>query len=77
MQNLWPESGLIFRVPYNKVWPKYLAAKYNGLELEFIQTPPTIKETVLSLIADLHADDIVYWCIDDKFSFDINNRKPQ
>jgi hypothetical protein len=77
MQKLWPESGLIFRIPYNKVRPTYLATKYNGLELEFIQTPSTIKETVLSLIADLHDNDWVYWCIDDKFPFDINHRKAQ
>jgi hypothetical protein len=77
MEELWPNSGMIYRIPYNTVKPTYLVMKYKRLELDFIQTPSTIKETVLSLIADLHDNDWLYWCIDDKFPFDINNRKAQ
>jgi hypothetical protein len=77
MQKLWPNSGMIYRIPYNSERPTYLVMKYKGLELELIKTPSTIKETVLSLIADLHDNDWIYWCIDDKFPFDINKRKAQ
>lgn len=75
MQKLWPKSGLVFRIAYNKEKPEFLAEKYRNLELEFIQTPAPIKQTVLSMIADLGDEEWIYWCIDDKFPVDLDRKR--
>ena len=75
MQKLWPESGFIYRIPYNNNKPVFLAEKYTGLNLEFIETPTKIKQTVLRLIEDIRDEEWIYWCIDDKFPVDLNRKK--
>lgn len=75
MQNLWPNSNLIFRIPYNTNKPDYLKDKYKDISIEFIKTPTEIKKTVLTLIEDLNSNDWIYWCIDDKFPVILDYKK--
>ena len=68
--DIWPDHPFTFRVPYqdkNRCIP-------NG-RVEFIESPPAIKASVLTLLHDLPDEEWVYWCIDDKYPIQlkINN----
>ena len=69
-QEIWPSHPFLFRVPYQQ-FPTNLNNKYTN-KIELIKTPPDIKQTVLTLIDDLAAEDWIYWCIDDKYLVEIN-----
>jgi len=60
-EKLWPGHPFVFRVPFQRLGGSIAD------RTEFIQTPPEIKPTVLGLIADLHGEEWVYWCADDKY----------
>ena len=60
-RQLWPGHPFTFRIPYQKHPGK------AGPEREYIQCPPGIKDTVLTLIDDLDDQEWIYWCIDDKY----------
>lgn len=62
---LWPDHPFIFRVPYQKN-KDYLASKY-GAQVEMIKSPPEIVKTMQTLVADIPADEWIYWSIDDKY----------
>jgi len=64
-EHLWPDHPFIFRIPYNKIYPKWLEEKY-GDKVEIIQIDSRIKETVIQLLDGID-DNIVYWCLDDKY----------
>lgn len=72
-QHLWPENPFIFRVPYQK-YPNQLKEQH-GNNIELIQTPVDIKDTLLTLINDLPDNEWIYWCIDDKYpvTLDVKN----
>ena len=69
-QEVWPSNPFKFRVPYQK-HPGELNRKY-GDKIDLIQTPPDIKQTVLTLIQDLSDEEWVYWSLDDKYLIEIN-----
>ena len=69
-QEVWPSNPFKFRVPYQK-HPGELNRKY-GDKIDLIQTPPDIKQTVLTLIHDLSDEEWVYWSLDDKYLIEIN-----
>ena len=64
-QRLWPNHPFQFVIPY-QTYPTELAEKY-GERVDLVQSPPGIKETVLTLLSALDPDEWVYWCIDDKY----------
>jgi hypothetical protein len=64
-ERLWPDHPFVFRVPYQKL---------RGPESERIQyvkapggTATDIPPSVLELLADVDDDEMVYWCVDDKY----------
>jgi hypothetical protein len=64
---LWPTHPLQFIVPYQNLAPTLFADN-----VEYIKTPSDIKGTVLSLLSELADDDLIYWCIDDKYPIELN-----
>ena len=64
-QRLWPNHPFQFVIPY-QTYPTELAENY-GERVDLVQSPPGIKETVLTLLSALDPDEWVYWCIDDKY----------
>lgn len=64
---LWPKHPFRFRVPYQS-----LAPTQNSDKVEYRKTPSDIKGTVLSLLDDLDDDEMIYWCIDDKYPIYLN-----
>jgi hypothetical protein len=58
---LWPDHPFIFRIPFQTL------AGVNSAPEEYIKTPSDIPGTVLHLIADLDAEEWIYWCADDKY----------
>jgi len=60
-KELWPDHPFVFRIPYQELGGRASAS------IEYIKTPPEIRETVLQLIADLADEDWIYWCVDDKY----------
>ena len=59
---LWPDHPFRFRVPYQEFGPTPATAM-----VEYRRTPVGIKATVLALLEDLDDEELVYWCIDDKY----------
>lgn len=59
---LWPAHPFQFRVPYQE-----LGASSASGRVEYRRAPSGIKETVLTLLEDLPDDELIYWCIDDKY----------
>jgi hypothetical protein len=64
-REVWPDHPFQFRVPYQE-----LSETMEGVE--YIKTPPDIKETVLTLLRDLSDEELIYWCIDDKYPVELN-----
>jgi len=59
---LWPDHPFQFRVPYQELGPSPASER-----IEYRRTPAGIKETMLTLLKDLPDDELIYWCIDDKY----------
>ena len=58
---LWPDHPFCFRVPYQELGPTLASG------VEYKKSPGGIKATVLTLLDDLEDEEMVYWCIDDKY----------
>lgn len=69
---LWPTSTFIYRVPYNREYPRVLAQQPN---IELIQTGEGIKSTMFSLLNGIEDDEFVYWAIDDRYPVRIRNTR--
>ncbi len=59
---LWPDHPFRFRVPYQELGPTAAAET-----VDYKKSPLRIKATVLTLLEDLDGEEMVYWCIDDKY----------
>lgn len=59
---LWPDHPFRFRVPYQAFGPTTSTST-----VEYKRVPVGIKATVLALLDDLDDEELVYWCIDDKY----------
>jgi hypothetical protein len=59
--DLWPHHPFRFRIPYQTLGGPY---SFNS---QYFRTPPSIKETVLTLLLGLEDEQWIYWCIDDKY----------
>lgn len=66
-EQLWPDHPFHFRVPYQGLPPILPTHR-----VEFKQTPADIKSTALALLDDLDDEEMIYWCIDDKYPVEIN-----
>jgi hypothetical protein len=69
-EQLWPGHPFHFRVPYQELGP----TSARGT-LEYKKSPAGIKETVLTLLDDLDDEEMVYWCIDDKYPIKLDVRR--
>ena len=67
---LWPGHPFRFRVPYQQLGPTTGA----GL-VEYKKSPAGIKATVLTLLDDLDDEEMIYWCIDDKYPIKLDVRR--
>jgi len=77
-QKLWPSNPFIFRIPYER-YPKFLADKYED-KIELLHKkagidPRKIKYTVLFLLDDIADDEWIYWCMDDRYIEQINEKE--
>lgn len=64
-EQVWPDHPFEFRIPFQEVGGE------NTTRAEYIHargsTPAEIPDMILDLISDLHDDDWLYWCLDDKY----------
>jgi hypothetical protein len=67
---LWPDHPFRFRVPYQE-----LCATAATGTVEYKKSPAGIKATVLTLLDDLDDEEMVYWCIDDKYPIKLDVRR--
>ena len=69
-EKLWPDHPFIFHVPCQELPPTLRTTK-----VRYFQCPSDIKGTIQSLLYDLDDDEMIYWCIDDKYpiALDIKN----
>lgn len=66
-EKLWPRHPFVFHVPFQEVEPTLSSDRVN-----YVKTPSDIKGTVLTLLKDLDDEEMVYWCIDDKYPINLN-----
>jgi len=64
-EEVWPDHPFQFRIPYQDL------PGINTPRAEFIHskgsTPAEIPDMILDLISDLHDEEWLYWCLDDKY----------
>jgi hypothetical protein len=61
-EDLWPNHPFTFYVPFQNT----PATDKTG-KVIYVRSNPGIKDTVATLLKDLDGEEIVYWCIDDKY----------
>jgi len=69
-RQLWPDHPFQFRVPFQD-----LAPSQAGDRVDYCRTPEAIKATVLALLEDLDDEELIYWCIDDKYPVKLDREK--
>ena len=72
-QKLWSSNPFNFRIPY-QTYPQFLKNKY-GEKIELIATEKSIKSTALKLLEDIPDNEWIYWCMDDKYLIQIEEKK--
>jgi len=65
-EELWPNHPFQFRVPYQDLDPTLDISK-----VDYKKTPSDIKSTVITLLDDLDDEELIYWCIDDKYPIEL------
>jgi len=68
-EKLWPNHPFTFHVPY-----QYLRSTIQSSKVKYYQSPPDIKGTINTLLHDIDDEEMVYWCIDDKYPIKLNVR---
>jgi hypothetical protein len=68
--HLWPNHPFHFRVAYQESPPTMATDR-----VEYKKSPALIKATMLTLLDDLDDEELVYWCIDDKYPIRIDVTK--
>jgi len=68
---LWPDHPFTFRIPCQET------AGPVKQDREYVRTPGAIRETVLTLLADLDDEQWIYWCVDDKYPIELRLPKIQ
>ena len=63
---LWPDNPFEFLVPYQSQEAR-LGLMEVSPSVQVRSTPPSIRQTVLSLLEGYQDDQWIYWCIDDKY----------
>ena len=64
---VWPNNPFTFRVPYQSDDVKEYYEKKFGQKVEMIKSPSGIVDTMFALSDDLDANELVYWCMDDRY----------
>jgi hypothetical protein len=60
-EQVWTQYPFRFRIPYQNV------SLNDNQNCEYIECPPDIKSTALTLLSGLEDEEWIYWCIDDKY----------
>ena len=66
-ETLWPDHPFEFLVPYQDV---SRIEKHD--RMHFIRTGKGIKETIITLLDGFSDDQLVFWCIDDRYPMEID-----
>ena len=72
-QEMWPSNPFVFHIPYQE--NDVLGEAVLDARVEFVRTKKNIAPTVLKLLEAFDPDDLVYWCIDDKFPISIDAKR--
>lgn len=68
--SVWSDHPFRFIVPYQED-----RSSFEGIpsdRIKFIKSDSEIKSTLLALVSEFEDDDLVYWCIDDKFPISLD-----
>lgn len=69
-QKLWPGHPFIFHIPCQAITES--TAHRN---VRYIQSQPGIKDTLKSLLSGLDDEEMIYWCIDDKYPIKLDIKR--
>lgn len=69
-QRHWPDHPFTFYVPFQEC--QKVTGGCLDVNIRFVQTPISIKQTVMTLLQEAEDDEWIYWCIDDKYLIDID-----
>lgn len=67
---MWPDHPFRFHVPFQDS-PSRLQDKFGSL-VRMVKTPKHFRPTVLGLLEGFNDNDLIYWCLDDKYLVDWN-----
>jgi hypothetical protein len=70
-EQAWPDHPFIFRIPYQQLRPDTTTV-VRQTKIESRRTEVSIRSTVLALLEDLDDEEMVYWCIDDKYPIQLS-----
>jgi len=62
---VWPGHPFQFIIPYQELRGE------ESERIKFVKTPQPIKPTVLELLSSLDDEEMVYWCLDDRYPIKI------
>lgn len=72
-ERLWPDHPFVFRIPYQTIAPTGFGA--DPKRVEPWPTSSAIRATVLQLLADLDDEEMIYWCLDDKYPIWLHTKR--
>ncbi|MBJ7900323.1 MAG: hypothetical protein GC158_10485 [Cyanobacteria bacterium RI_101] len=64
---LWPDHPFVFQVPYQDLSPSLPTSR-----VQYIKAPADIKGTMQALLRGLDDEEMIYWCIDDKYPIELD-----
>lgn len=69
-ENIWPDHPFTFHVPYQNL------KKINvNSKVVFHKSRPDIHSTINTLLSKFDNNEMIYWCIDDKYPIKLNIKK--
>ena len=69
-ENIWPDHPFIFNVPYQNLNQINVNSK-----VVFHKSNPDIHSTMHTLLKNFDNNEMIYWCIDDKYPIKLNLKK--
>ena len=69
-ENIWPSHPFIFHVPYQNLKQINVNSK-----VVFHKSSPDIHSTINTLLSKFDNNEMIYWCIDDKYPIKLNIKK--
>ena len=69
-ENIWTDHPFIFHIPYQKLNKINVKSK-----VVFHKSKPDIRSTIITLLKNFDNNEMIYWCIDDKYPIKLDLKR--